>query len=227
MGAESRFAELKLAPSGIMLLGRVVKMSRREAILCLETVPTDKGTLSEGTSTELVIMARGSFYVASGNIVAQQNNIVTMAFDAPVTTIQRRNRPRRHVQLAVAFRSIHSNNCAGAWHHAETIDVSAGGMRLCVPPNITIAAAIEIHFMVGEVTHSVRGLMDIGLDIAPPLAAPMIRASARVIHNRVQRRGDSIVGIAFTRIIPSDAMRLARFCSEGMAASEDTHCPAA
>lgn len=213
MRAELRFAELKLTQSNIVLFGGVLKMNGSQTTIRLETIPAGKDILSKGMPSELVIMARGNFYVAVGHIASYQDGIVNMAFDAPVTVTQRRNRPRLPVQMPVALRSIHCSDCFGAWHNVESIDMSVGGMRLYVPARIAIAAALEVQFMIEGPTHMVRGIADSDPELAPTLAVPLIRASARLVHRRVQLQGDSIVGVAFTRLIPSHAMRVTHFCN--------------
>lgn len=187
--------------------------------LQLQTVPTSREPFRPATSAELSILTGSALYRVAARVLTEADGVLEMAFEEPMSRIQRRRDLRRPCHIVIAFRAL-TSDYAGAWQEALMTDISLGGARLSIEPRVDIPKAMEINLLLPDNgaagTAGARMYADDG-SILPlhglEFTGP-VRARGRVTHCSRRPEGHVEAGIQFSALLDKDKFRLAHFLCE-------------
>jgi hypothetical protein len=205
--ARNRFPQ-----AAVNLYGAVMELEPTGAVIQLQGAVEDRSIFRAGAPAEVIFATRGPIYLATTRIVSEEAGILRLAISESVRKVPPRQCPRYALRIPVSFRAVHERNSFGNWQEGTSEDIGVGGMGLLIKPMRRLTPSTQLLFMLpgddeqGDGTTRLQADKTRMGDRSRP-----IKATARIVHSRLQPDGGLRLGLAFSQMLQGDYLRLFRF----------------
>jgi hypothetical protein len=195
--ADAPVTQLIFGEDRLTIYGRLLALNAGGMQVSLESLPPDEKLFAPGSTSRLTLNMPHGDYELPVSVVSfeRPTNTLLLSFTEAIKPVQRRQATRFPISHPILARPVYADGRITPWQHVNTLNLSIGGMRICLTKCVASPIGAEVRFRF-------------------PSDRNESLISCRVAHAKALGMGRFEVGLNFTKLSAATSVQLVKFIEQ-------------